>query len=122
MLEKDRSNYQVRLPAHQYCPLPTSLSATSPRFWNTSRDGDSPTPPEQLCHCITALSEKKFVLTSNLKGPCLNWDPAKLPCILFQQEERGKMKSLGWGKGREQSVVPAWDGAVGRVWQWVVFC
>ena len=26
------------------CPLPTSLSATSPWFWNTSRDGDPTTP------------------------------------------------------------------------------
>ena len=27
---------------HQYCSLTTSLSATSPRFLNTSRDGDFP--------------------------------------------------------------------------------
>ena len=26
------------------CPLPTSLSATSPRLWDTSRDGDPTTP------------------------------------------------------------------------------
>ena len=26
------------------CPLTTSLSATSPQFWNTSRDGDPTTP------------------------------------------------------------------------------
>jgi len=35
------------------CPLTTSLSATSPQFWNTPRDGDSPAPwaAEPLHHC-----------------------------------------------------------------------
>jgi len=35
-------------------PLPTSLSATSPRLWDTPRDGDPPLPV-QLCHRLTAL-------------------------------------------------------------------
>ena len=30
---------------HQYCPLTTSLSATSAGLLNTSRDGDPTTPP-----------------------------------------------------------------------------
>ena len=44
-----------------------SLSATSPRFLNTSRDSDSTTSLGSLCHCITALSEKKCSLIPNLK-------------------------------------------------------
>jgi len=44
-----------------------SLSATSKRFWNTSRDSDSTTSPGSLCHYSTALSEKKFFLISNLR-------------------------------------------------------
>jgi len=33
--------------------------------WHTCRDGD-PTTPGQLCHCSTALWEKKLSLISNL--------------------------------------------------------
>jgi len=43
------------------------LSATSPRFWNTSRDGNLlPPQPWQLCHCSTIPSENIFFLISNL--------------------------------------------------------
>ena len=34
-------------------PLPISPCATSPRLWDTPRDGD-PSFPVQLCHCRTA--------------------------------------------------------------------
>ena len=43
------------------CPLPTSLSATSPQFWNTSRDGDSTT---SLFQCLITLSEIFFLISS----------------------------------------------------------
>ena len=56
------SNRQLITP----CPLPTSLSATSTWLLNTSRDGDSTTFMGSLCHCLTALSEKKFSLIPNL--------------------------------------------------------
>ena len=36
------------------CPLPMSLSATSPRFWNTSRDGD---PTTSLGSCASFREE-----------------------------------------------------------------
>ena len=49
------------------CPLTTSLSATSPRFWNTSRVGDPTTSLGSLCHCSTTLPENIFFLISNLK-------------------------------------------------------
>ena len=48
------------------CPLPTSLSVTSPHL------------PGQLCHCITALSEKKCFLIPNLNLPCCNLRPLPL--------------------------------------------
>ena len=43
-------------------PSTTSVSATSPRFWSTSRDGDPTTPRAALCQHLTALSEKVFLL------------------------------------------------------------
>ena len=46
------------------CPLTMSPSATSPRFWNTSRDGDSTTSLGSLCLCLTSLSKKKLFLIS----------------------------------------------------------
>ena len=48
--------------------MPTDhvLSATSTRLWNTSRDGDCTTSLCSLCHCSTALSEKKLFPVSNL--------------------------------------------------------
>ena len=52
------------------CPLPTSLSATSPQFWTTSRDGDPPPLPGQLCHCITTPLENDLSVISSLN---LSW-------------------------------------------------
>ena len=46
-----------------------SLSATSTWFWNTSRDSDSTTSLDSLCHCSTTISEKKLFLISNLNLP-----------------------------------------------------
>ena len=60
-----KSNHQLITP----CPLTTSLSATSPRFLNTSRDSDSITSLGRLCHCSTTLSEKSCFLSSNLMEP-----------------------------------------------------
>jgi len=43
-----------------------SRSATSTRFLNTSRDGDSTTSLGSLFQCLTTLSVQKFFLLSNL--------------------------------------------------------
>ena len=48
-----------RSPPHR-CPLPTSLSATSPRLWNTPRDGDPPPLPGQLCSASPLFGEETF--------------------------------------------------------------
>ena len=40
------------------CLLTTSLRATLTLFWNTPRDGDSPTYLGSLCHCLTTLRRK----------------------------------------------------------------
>ena len=62
------------------CTHPMILSATSPQFLNTSRDGDSPTSLGSLCHCLTALLEDKCVLIPNLNLP---WHNLKLsPLVL----------------------------------------
>ena len=66
-----QSNQQPITP----CPLPMALSATSTRLWNTSKDGDSTTSLGSLCHCLTALAEKKFSLISNLNLPWHNVKP-----------------------------------------------
>ena len=50
-------------------PLPTSLSATSPWFWNTPWGWRPLHLPGQLCHCITTPSERKCFLLSNLNLP-----------------------------------------------------
>ena len=47
-------------PTIQSCPLTTSLSATSPCFLNTPKDG-----------YLTTLSEKKFLLTLSQTEPPL---------------------------------------------------
>ena len=47
--------------------LTSSFLATSPQFFNTSRDGDSTTSLGSLCQCITTLLDNKFFLISNLK-------------------------------------------------------
>jgi len=43
-LEKPSTNPKANHSTPSPCPPTTSLSATSPRFWNTSRDGDPTTP------------------------------------------------------------------------------
>ena len=43
-----------------------SVSATSPHFLNTFRNGDSTTYLGSLCQYFTTLSENKFFLISNL--------------------------------------------------------
>uniref|UniRef100_A0A669QRK1 DLEC1 cilia and flagella associated protein n=1 Tax=Phasianus colchicus TaxID=9054 RepID=A0A669QRK1_PHACC len=54
-----------------------SLSATSPWFLNTSRNGDHHLPG-QLCQCITSFSNKKMFLISNLNLPWCNFRPSPL--------------------------------------------
>jgi len=52
-LEKTSKIIQPNAPLP--CLLTTSLSATSPWFLSTSRDGDSTTSLGSLCHCITTI-------------------------------------------------------------------
>lgn len=40
-------------------PLTTSLSATPPRYLNTSKDRDSTTSPGSLCQSLTTLYKKR---------------------------------------------------------------
>jgi len=62
--------------------MPTmSLSATSPHFVSTSRDGDSTISLGSLFQCPTTLSEKKVFLISSLNLPWHNLSP--FPPILF---------------------------------------
>ena len=69
------------------CPLPTSLSATSPRLWDTPGTVTPPLPG-QLCHCLTALWEKELFLTANLNLPWHNVRPCPLGLSLVTQEKR----------------------------------
>ena len=62
--------------------MPTSLSATSPRLWDTSRTVTPPLPG-QLCHCLTALWQKELFLTANLNLPWHNVRPSPLVLRLF---------------------------------------
>ena len=50
-------------------PLTTSLSAPSPQFCNTCRDGDSITTLGISCQCMTIPSEKNLFLVSSLNLP-----------------------------------------------------
>jgi len=68
------------------CPLTTSLSATSTRLWNTSRDSDCTTSLYSLCHCSTALPERKFLLISYLHLPCCNLRPSSLILLLLPRK------------------------------------
>ena len=54
-------------PTPTHPTVPTSLSATSPQFWNTSMDSDPPPLGS------TTPSEKKFFLISNLNLPWSNF-------------------------------------------------
>jgi len=88
------------------CSLPTSLSATSTWLLHTSRN--STTSLGSLCHCLTALSEKKYFLISNLNLPWHNLRP--LPLVLsLVPGRRGCFSALyEWGfsdfKFREQGA------------------
>jgi len=63
---------------HTVQPQPTtSLSATSPPFSNTSRDGVTPPPPWAAVP-LQHSSEKYFVLTSNINPPWHNSRPSPL--------------------------------------------
>ena len=70
-----------------------SWSATSTRFLNTSRDGDSTTALGSLFQCLTTLSVKKFFLISNLNLPWCNLKPFPLVLSLAT--------SIEWGPGRQ---------------------
>ena len=74
-----KSNHSPCTP----CPLTTSVSATPIHVLNTSRDGDSTTSLCSLCHCLTALSEKKWFLISNLKLACATLAKA---CYSYRQK------------------------------------
>jgi len=60
---KDLQDHQVQLSPqpHRAC-WTVSLSATSTRFLNPSRDGDSTTSLGSLVQCLTALAVKTFFL------------------------------------------------------------
>jgi len=59
-----------------------SLRATSPWFWNTSRDGDPTTPLGSLCQSLTILSEKNFFLNIQPELPWHNLRPLSLVLLL----------------------------------------
>ena len=65
-----------------------SLSAISRCFLNTSRGGDSITFLGSLFQCLTALSEKKFLLKSDLNCPCCNLRPFPLILSLVTWEKK----------------------------------
>jgi len=69
-----------KIPKHNPSPplpLTISLSAPSPWFLDTTRDGDSTTSLGSLCHCIITLLERKCSLIPNLKL-VRSWVPAQL--------------------------------------------
>ena len=57
--------------------MTTSLSATSPQFLDTSRDGDSTTSLGSTPQSITTLSDEKLSLISDLNLPWHNLMPEK---------------------------------------------
>ena len=65
-----------------------SQSATSTRFLNTPRDGDSTTSLGSLFQCLTTLSVKKFFLISSLNLPWCNLRPLPLILLLVTWEKR----------------------------------
>ena len=70
MLEKTTKMIQSNPNPSPPCPLTTSLSATSPWFLNTSRDGDCTTSLGSLCHCSTALFEKRLLISNLILPAC----------------------------------------------------
>jgi len=71
-----------------------SLSTTSKRFLNTSRDGDSTTPLGSLFQCLTTLSVRKCFLISNLNSPWHNLRPFPLVLSSVTSEKRPTPLSL----------------------------
>jgi len=55
---KDGEDLQDQPPSHPTMPIATSLSVTSPWFWNTSRHGDPTTP--WAAHATALLLSEKF--------------------------------------------------------------
>ena len=92
-----------------------SWSATSTRFFNTSRDGDSTTSLGSLFQCLTTLSVKKFFWRSNLNLPWCN----STPCPLFLSPVTWKKLhcSSPVSHGRHHALLPF---LVPRTWQWGV--
>ncbi|KAK4810518.1 hypothetical protein QYF61_004481 [Mycteria americana] len=65
-----------------------SLSTSSKRLLNTSRDGDSTTSLDSLFQCLITLLVKKFFLTSNLNLPWRNLRPFPLVLSLTLHQLR----------------------------------
>jgi len=71
------------------CPLTTSLSATSPCYWNTSRDSDTTTSLGSLCHCSTTPSKKRFFLIFIMN---FHWHKLRpTPFILMGEDSQGDL-------------------------------
>ncbi|KAK4833022.1 LOW QUALITY PROTEIN: hypothetical protein QYF61_027404 [Mycteria americana] len=71
-----------------------SLSTTSTRLLNTSRDGDSTTSLGSLFQCLITLSVNKFFPVSNLNLPWHNLRPFSLVLLLVALEKRLTPTSL----------------------------
>jgi len=79
-----------------------SLSTTSKRFLNTSRDGDSTTSLGSLFQCLTTLSVKKCFLMSNLNLPWCNLRPFPLVLSPVRRDQPLSLSKLLSDIGREQ--------------------
>jgi len=80
-LEKTSKINQSNPSPSPTVPTDTSLRATSPLFWNTSRDGDSTISLGSLWQCLTVLLEKKLPLTSNLTALNFHLSWVKALCL-----------------------------------------
>jgi len=67
-----------------------SLNTTSKCSLNTSRDDDS---LNSFFQCMRTLSEKKFLLPTNLNLPWCNFRPSPVVQLLFHQRRGVKRKS-----------------------------
>ena len=90
-LEKTTKAIQSNHQPIPTVPTDTSLSATSARFLNTSKDGDS-TPPWQSVPMPHHSSEKKYFLISNQNLPWHNLRPFPRILWLLPVEAAG----VGW--------------------------
>lgn len=64
-----------------------SPRATSTHLLNISTDGDSTTSLGSLFQCLIPLSEKKYILISDLNLPCCNLRPTSRPITCYLAEE-----------------------------------